>query len=67
MDLRSLTTEELDGLRRAVRIEQERRENLAAIPHQIEQLAKVYRDGGGSEERLQDALTPEQIAALSDD
>lgn len=37
--------------------EQERRANLAAIPEQIEQLAKVYRDGGGDEQALTDALT----------
>ena len=64
MDLKSLTDDELDGLRRAVLAEQERRANLAAIPEQIEQLAKVYRDGGGDEQVLADALTPEQVAAL---
>lgn len=64
MDLSALTTEELDDLRRDVQIEQERRANLAAIPEQIEQLAKVYRDGGGDEKALTGALTPEQVAAL---
>ena len=64
MDLKSLTDDELDDHRRAVLIEQERRANLAAIPDQIEQLAKVYRDGGGDEQALTDALTPEQEAAL---
>lgn len=64
MDLKSLTDDELDECRRAVLCEQERRANLAAIPEQIEQLAKVYRDGGGDEQTLADALTPEQVAAL---
>lgn len=64
LDLTTLTDEQLDAHRRAVLIEQERRANLAAIPAQIEALAKVYRDGGGDEETLQDALPPEQVAAL---
>ena len=54
----------LDEHRRAIITEQERRANLAAIPEQIEQLAKMYRDGGGDEQTLTDALTPEQTAAL---
>ena len=64
MDLRALTDEELDAHRIAVATECERRANLAAIPEQIEALAKVYREGGGTEEALQDALTPEELAAL---
>ena len=64
MDLTTLTDEQLDAHRRSVLVEQERRANLAAIPEQIEQLAKVYRDGGGDEQALTDALTPEQVAAL---
>ena len=64
MDLTTLTDDQLDEHRRAVLTEQERRANLAAIPEQIEQLAKVYRDGGGDEQVLADALTPEQVAAL---
>ncbi|HCS2945781.1 TPA: hypothetical protein OQU49_004393 [Shigella flexneri] len=65
MNLRELTGEELDELRRGVLAEMERRANLAAIPEQIEALAKVFRDGGGNEQALQDALTPEQIAELN--
>ena len=64
MDLKALTDEDLDGLRVGVAVEQERRANLAAIPEQIEQLAKVYREGGGDEQALTAALTPEQVAAL---
>jgi len=64
MDLKALADADLDDLRRRILIEQERRENLAAIPEQIEQLAKVYREGGGDEQALTDALTPEQVAAL---
>lgn len=64
MDLRTLTADELDRLRVDVATEQERRANLASIPHQIEELAKKFRDGGGGEDALLDALTPEQVAAL---
>ena len=55
----------LDQLRRRVLAEQERRANLAAIPEQVAALAKVYRDGGGDEQALADALTPEQEAAIN--
>ena len=59
MDLTTLTDEQLDDHRRAVLTEQERRANLAQIPEQIASLAKAYRDGGGDEQALADALTPE--------
>ena len=65
MDLTTLTDEQLDDHRRAVLIEQERRANLAAIPDQIAELARKFRDGGGDESALQDALTPEERAALN--
>lgn len=55
----------LDQLRRRVLAEQERRANLAAIPEQIKELAEKFRDGGGDEQALTDALTPEQVAALN--
>lgn len=64
MDLRSLSDDDLNEHRIAVATECERRANLAAIPEQIGQLAKVYREGGGDEGALVDALTPEQIAAV---
>lgn len=64
MDLKALSDGGLDALRRDVQIEKERRENLAAIPDQVAALAKVYRDGGGDEERLQEALTAEEREAL---
>ena len=62
MDLTTLTDEQLDDHRRAVLIEQERRANLAAIPEQIAMLAQTYRDGGGDEQALTEALTPGQAA-----
>ena len=64
MNLRELTDEELDAYRVAVAVECERRANLAAIPEQIKELAEKFRDGGGDEDTLQDALTPEERAAL---
>lgn len=59
---RAWSDEALDERRRAILCEQERRANLAAIPEQIEALAKVYREGGGDEQALTGALTPEQAA-----
>ena len=61
-DLRSMTDDGLDALRRDVLIEQERRANLAVIPEQIAAMAKTYRDGGGDEQALTDALAPDQAA-----
>lgn len=62
--LRDASPEDVDAVRIAALTEQERRANLAQIPEQIEQLARVYRDGGGDESTLLDALTPEQVVAL---
>lgn len=64
MDLKTLTADELDDLRRDVLTEQERRENLAAIPEQVAALAKVYREGGGDEAALVGALSPEEREAM---
>ena len=64
MDLKTLPDDELDDLRRDVLTEQERRENLAAIPEQVAALAKVYREGGGDEAALVDALTAEEREAM---
>ena len=64
MELKDLDDDALDALRRDVLIEQERRANLAAIPEQIAALAKTFRDGGGDEQALADALTPDQAAQL---
>lgn len=58
-DVRDLDDDQLDALRLHVLTEQERRANLAAIPTQIAELAGKYRDGGGDEQALTDALTPE--------
>lgn len=55
---RTWSDEALEEHRRAILTEQERRVNLAAIPEQIEQLSKVYRDGGGNPDDLLDALEP---------
>jgi len=67
MNLRELTDEELDAYRVAVAVECERRANLAAIPEQIKELAEKFRDGGGDEDTLQDALTPEEREAARAD
>lgn len=56
MDLKALNDSDLDGLRIAVLQEQERRANLAEIPEQIAVMAKLYRDGGGDEASLAEAI-----------
>ena len=61
MDLRDLSDDDLDQMRRDVLIEQERRANLAVIPEQIAAMAKTFRDGGGDEQALADALATEQL------
>lgn len=67
MDLKTLDDDALDDLRRDVLTEQERRANLAVIPEQIASLARTYREGGGDEQALTAALTPEEQAALTRD
>ncbi|HEX7352480.1 hypothetical protein [Brachybacterium sp.] len=59
---RTWSDEALDEHRRSILNEQERRANLAAIPEQIKSLAKVYREGGGDEAALTDALTAPEDA-----
>lgn len=58
---RTWTSEALDEHRRAILAEQERRANLAQIPEQIAAMAQTYRDGGGDESALTDALRSDQI------
>lgn len=53
---RTWSDEALDEHRRAILCEQERRANLAAIPDQVRALAQTYRDGGGDESALTDAI-----------
>lgn len=57
LDLKTLSDDDLDQLRRAFLIEQERRANLAAIPEQVAALADTYRSGGGDLKVLTEALT----------
>ena len=68
MDLKAMTGEDLDDLRRAVLDEQERRVKVAQLP---DQLAAMTRDAVAAgcdpetlRERVDDALTPEQVAEL---
>ncbi|GAA1327635.1 hypothetical protein GCM10009592_14730 [Brachybacterium rhamnosum] len=68
MDLTNMSDEDLDDLRRGVLDEQERRAKLSQLP---DQLAAMTRDAVAAgcdpesiRERVADALTPEQVAAL---
>lgn len=51
------TDELLDELRKTVLNEQERRENLARIPAQVEQLANTFKAGGGDPVKLTEAIS----------
>lgn len=69
MDLTTLDDTALDDLRRAVLNEQERRAKVAQLP---DQLAAMTRDAVAAgcdpdvlRERVDDALTPEEQAALA--
>lgn len=64
MDLTTLTDDELGQLHSDVAAEKHRRDTLSGIPLQIAELAAQYRNGGGDEDALIGALTPEQEAAL---
>ena len=69
MDLSTLTDDELDDLRRDILTEQERREKVAQLP---DQLAAMTRDAVAAgcdpdviRGRVDDALTPEEAAAIN--
>lgn len=56
MDLTTLTDDELDGLRRDVLVEQERRASLDSIPTTVADLARTYTAGGGNPADLVTAI-----------
>ena len=56
MNYKELTDDQLDEVRTAVLIEQERRANLAQIPATIQELADKYTEGGGDREELLKAV-----------
>ena len=56
-DVKDLDDEQLEALRQIVVSDQERRENLMRIPGQIKELAEKYREGGGAERELTEALS----------
>ena len=68
MELTTLTDEQLDEHRRAVLTEQERRAKLAQLPDQLAGMARDAAAAGCDRddliERVTDALTTEQVAAL---
>lgn len=68
MDLDSLTDDELDALRRDILTEQERRVKIAQLPDQLEAMTRDAVAAGCDpdvlRERVDDALTPDQAAAL---
>lgn len=65
MDFTTYTDEDLAGLVGDAQQEQERRAQLAAIPAQVAALAALFREGGGDEAALQNALTPDEVAAIA--
>lgn len=68
MDLTTMDEAELDDLRRAVLDEQERRVKVAQLPDQLAAMTRDAVAAGCDPEtlrgRVDDALTPEQVAAL---
>lgn len=68
MDLETMSGDELDALRRAVLDEQERRVKVAQLPDELAAMARDAVAAGVDPEllrdRVDDALTPEQAAAL---
>lgn len=68
MDLTTLTDDQLDAHRRSVLVEQERRAKLSQLPDQLAAMARDAVAAGCDpetlRERVDEALTPEQVAAL---
>lgn len=66
MDLTTLPDDQLDAHRIAVLTEQERRAKLAQLPDQLAGMARDAAEAGCDPEtlrdRVDDALTPEQVA-----
>lgn len=56
MDLRTMTDDDLDQLRRDVLIEQERRQKVAELPEQVASLARDAIDAGVNPESLRAAI-----------
>ena len=69
MDLTTLTDEQLDAHRVAVLTEQERRRKIEQLPDDLAAMARDAAAAGCDRdeliERVTDALTPEQEAALN--
>ena len=59
LDLTTLTPDEFTAHERAVRMERERRDNLARIPDTITDLSRAYAASGGDPADLVPALNPE--------
>lgn len=64
LDLKALDDDEFTDHERAVKMDRERRDNLARIPDTITDLSRAYTESGGDAADLVDALSPEQVAAL---
>lgn len=56
MDYSAMTDEELSAIQRDATAEQSRRAFLSGVPMQISELAEQYREGGGEQGVLEDAV-----------
>ena len=68
MDLTTLADAELSQLRQALAVETDRRRKVAQLPDDLAAMARDAAEAGCDRdeliERVADALTPEQVAAL---
>lgn len=63
--IRALSDEDFNSLAARVQADQARRFTLRQIPADITDLVAQYREAGGDEQALTEALTPEQAAELN--
>lgn len=61
MDLTTLTDDEFADHERAVKMERERRDNLARIPDTITVLSRAYVASGGDPDDLKGALDDQAV------
>lgn len=67
MDFQSMNDEQLAEIQRSATVERNRRDVISGIPLQVAELAAQYREGGGDEAALRDALDANALDTLTGD